>query len=129
MCNKSNRIGEQHIVRICLTLLSSSTKCFLLSYRKYQVPDISGTSSNPPKCQTLMTEVIKSSDPRAEKFTEAKKKEIQGLIHRRTWKIVLKKEVPVDADDLGGRFVLAINDEGTKNEVRKARFCGPGLLG
>ena len=34
----------------------------------------SGTSSKPPPFQTLMTEVIKSIDHRAEKFTEAKKK-------------------------------------------------------
>ena len=50
-------------------------------------PFLSGTSSTPLPCQTLMTEVIKPSDPRAEKFTEAKKKEIQGLIDRGTWKM------------------------------------------
>ena len=73
-----------------------------------------------------MTEVIQYSDPRAEKFAEAKKKEIQGLIDRNTWKVVLKRDVPVDANVLGGRLVLAIKDEGTRNEVWKARFVVQG---
>ena len=54
-------------------------------------PFLSGTSSTPPQCQTLLTEVINPIDPRADKITEAKKREIQGLIDRSTWKIVPKE--------------------------------------
>ena len=89
-------------------------------------PFLSGTLPKPPPNEVFMTEVIHPSDPRAEKLKEAKKKEIQGLIDRRTWKIVLKDEVPADANVLGGRFVLAIKDEGTRNEVWKARFVVQG---
>ena len=54
-------------------------------------PFLSETSPKPPPCQTLMTEIIQSRDPRAQKFMEAKK-EIQGLIDRGTWKVVLKRK-------------------------------------
>ena len=69
-----------------------------------------------------LTEVIKSEDPRNKdpRFDEVKRKEINGLIERGTWKIVAKDEVPENANVMGGRFVLAIKDEGTDKEVWKA---------
>ena len=73
-----------------------------------------------------LTEVIEPQDPRAWKFDEAKKKEIEGLIKRGTWKIVCRSEVPDDANILNGRFVLAIKDEGTDREIWKARFIVQG---
>jgi hypothetical protein len=59
-------------------------------------------------------------------FDEAKRKEIQGLIDRATWRVVAKEEVSDSANILGGRFFLAIKDAGTDKEVWKARFVVQG---
>ena len=79
-------------------------------------------SENRPKPSIFdveLTEVIKTGDPRSkdERFRAAKKKELKGLIEKGTWKLVCKSEVPKNANILGGRFALAIQDEGTKEEV------------
>jgi hypothetical protein len=79
-----------------------------------------------PMNSVFIAEIIKQGDPRAMKFEEAKRKEIQGLIDRGTWKVVLKEDVPDNANILGGRFALAIKDEGTEKEVWKARFVVQG---
>ena len=72
--------------------------------------------------------MIQPNDPRSkyERFRAAKKKELEGLIEKGTWKIVCKSEVPENANILGGRFVLAIKDEETNDEVWKARFVVQG---
>ena len=72
--------------------------------------------------------IIKSEDPRSKdpRFDKAKQKEINGLIEGGTWKIVAKDEVPENANVMGGRFVLAIKDDGTDKEVWKARFIVQG---
>ena len=75
---------------------------------------------------SFITEEIKSNDPRASQFSAAKRKEIEGLIKRGTWKIVKKDEVPQNANVLGGRFVLTIKDSGTNKEVYKARYVVQG---
>ena len=75
---------------------------------------------------SFITEEIKQRDPRARKFSAAKRKEIEGLIKRGTWKIVAKDEVPDNANVLGGRFVLTIKDSGTNKEVYKARYVVQG---
>lgn len=75
----------------------------------------------------LATEVIKDHDPRAKLFDQAKAKEIQGLIQRGTWKVVLRREVPLNANVMGGRFVLAIKDGGTGKELYKARYVVQGF--
>ena len=59
-------------------------------------------------------------------FAEAKTKEIQGLLDRGTFKIVEKAMIPDGANILGGRFVLALKDEGTKQETWNARFFVQG---
>ena len=48
------------------------------------------------------------------------------MIENGTWKLVCKSEVPKNVNNLGGRFVLAIKDEGTKDEVWRARFVVQG---
>ena len=74
----------------------------------------------PPPYTLHITEVIEPNDSRAWKFDEPIKKEIEGLIKRKTWKIVCRSEVPDFANILGGIFVLEINDEGTNREIWKA---------
>ena len=54
---------------------------------------------------TLITEVIEPNDPRAWKFDKPIQKEIEGLLKRKTWKIVVRSEVPEKANILNGRFV------------------------
>ena len=73
-----------------------------------------------------ITEVIEPYDPRASKFEEPIKKEIEGLVKNKTWKIVCGNEVPYDANVLNGRFVLAIKDANTDKERWKARFVVQG---
>ena len=79
-----------------------------------------------PSPNIYLTEVIHPSDPRAAKFDSAKKKEIEGLIKRGTWKIVLRDEAPKNANILGGSFVLAIIDSYIEKEVWKARYVVQG---
>jgi hypothetical protein len=79
-----------------------------------------------PMYRAFITEIIKPGDPRTEKFDEAKREEIQGLIDRGTWRVVAKEEVSDNANILEGRFVLAIKDEGTDKEVWKERFVVQG---
>ena len=76
--------------------------------------------------QIYITEVIKSNDPRAKNFDEAKKKEILGLIEKGTFKIVLKSEAGDDPNIIPCRFVLAIKNVGTGEEILKARFVLAG---
>ena len=45
---------------------------------------------------------------------------------RGTWKLVLRDEVPKDANVMGGRFVLAIKDADTDKPTYKARFVVQG---
>ena len=85
-----------------------------------------GRHKKKTSAEVLMTEVIKNGDPRARLFDDAKAKEIKGLIDRGTWKVVSTHDLPKDANIMGGRFVLAIKNEGTKDEVYKARFVVQG---
>jgi hypothetical protein len=80
----------------------------------------------PPVNNTYLTEVIHPGDPRACMFSDAKQKGIRGLLDRGTFEIVYKNSVPKKANVLGGRFVLALKDEGTPKEVWKARFVVQG---
>lgn len=74
------------------------------------------------------TEVLKPNDPRSssQKFTEAMKVEIDGLMSRGAFKIVESQTLPSDANILGARFVLAIKNVGTAEEKHKARYVVQG---
>lgn len=56
----------------------------------------------------------------------AKRKELDGFLHRRTRKVVLKHEVPLNAKILGARFVLLRKDANKPNLVFKARLVVQG---
>ena len=62
------------------------------------------------------TEVIDKNDPRAHstEMREAKRAEVQELLKRGTFKVILRSELPNDANVLSARYVLAIksNDDG-----------------
>ncbi len=74
-------------------------------------------------------ELIEKGDPRATspKMRAAMQKEIEGLMKRGTFKIVLKEEVPENANILGGRLLLVIKDVNTGEERYKARFVFGGI--
>jgi hypothetical protein len=55
----------------------------------------------------LFTEVIKSGDPRAAMFDQAKRDESMGLIERGTFKLVRRKNARPHPNIVPGRFVLA----------------------
>lgn len=85
-------------------------------------------SRQPP--QVFLTEVLKPWDPRTNhtSFDPAKQKEILGLIDKGTYEVVFREEVPDNANILGGRFVLAIKNKDTAQELFKARFVVQGHL-
>jgi hypothetical protein len=78
------------------------------------------------KYASYLTEVIKPANPSVRLFTDAKKKEIQGLLERGSFQVVEKSSIPSKDNVLGGRFVLALKHEGTSREVWKARFVVQG---
>ena len=99
---------------------------FAINYMMKDIATKNGPKS--PDYGVHMTEVILQNDSRLkdERFKAAKQNEIRGLVERGTWKIVMKDEVLKDANIMGGRFVLAIKDQGTSKEVWKARFIVQG---
>jgi hypothetical protein len=76
----------------------------------------------------LFTEVIKSGDPRAAMFDQAKRDEIMGLIERGTFKLIQRKDAGPHPTIVPGRFVLAIKTAdgsasgNSGSEILKARF-------
>eukprot|EP00171_Calliarthron_tuberculosum_P003447 IDg3447t1 len=56
--------------------------------------------------QTFLTEIIDTKDPRSTfvAMIEAKQNEICGLLDRGTFKLILREDVPPDANILPGRF-------------------------
>ena len=71
-----------------------------------------------------LTEVLKPNYPRASSFrmTKAKGAEIMGLLDRRTFKVVLREEIPPNGHVLPGRFVLSIKSTEFGDEEFKARY-------
>ena len=78
---------------------------------------------------TFLTEVIESSDPRSKSaaFLSAMKKEVRGLEDRGVWVRMSKKDLPENANVLGGRFVLTLKNAGSERETPKARFVAQGF--
>ena len=75
-----------------------------------------------------ITETLGFRDPRqySPAFEEAKRVELEGLIQRKAFTVVDKRDVPRDANILGSRFVLAVKEPGTPQEKCKARLVVQG---
>lgn len=75
-----------------------------------------------------LTEILGPDDPRAvsPQFIQAKHDEIKGLQRRETWRIIRKRDLPPQANILGGRFVLTLKNLGTNEETAKARYVAQG---
>ena len=87
--------------------------------------------ASPPDDEVHLTEIISSGDPRASssEMSEAKKREIRGLLDRGTFKVILKKDLPRDANVLPGRFVLTIKSTEDGQVKHKARYVIGGHRG
>jgi Reverse transcriptase (RNA-dependent DNA polymerase) len=72
--------------------------------------------------RVLLTEIISPRDPRNSLFDEAKRKEIEGLLNRGTFKLVLRSEIDGNPNTVPSRFVLTIKRQDNGEEVYKARF-------
>jgi hypothetical protein len=72
-------------------------------------------------CRISFTEVLSHGDPRSLQFEDAKLDEMLGLIKRGTFKLVLRSEL-CDPNIVPSRFVLAVKNSGTDQEVLSARF-------
>ena len=75
-----------------------------------------------------VTEVINNSDPRAhtEKMEQAKRAEVQELLKRGTFKVILRSELPNGANAITARFVLAIKSNADEKVKYKARYVMGG---
>lgn len=76
-----------------------------------------------------LTDVLSPNDPRSndEFFRETKTAEIDGLRKRGTWNVLKKESLPVNANILGGRFILAVKNVDTNEEKAKARYVAQGF--
>ena len=63
------------------------------------------------------TEVLSPRDPRCGMFDEAKRKELEGLFKRGTFKMMFRSELEDDPNIVPSRFVLTIKHLDTGEEV------------
>ena len=85
-------------------------------------PALFPSSYQSESSKIFFTEIINKGDPREKLFEDAKRKEIEELINRGTFKIVLQEDLPENANIIPSRFVLAIKNGENNKEVHKARF-------
>ena len=80
--------------------------------------------SSPADFDVHITEVLHPTDPRCHsvEMSAAKKIEIKGLLDRGAFRIMLKEDLPKDANVLPGRFVLAIKSTDDGQVKFKARY-------
>ncbi len=71
-----------------------------------------------------MTKVVNENDPRAEtpEMREAIQIEVRDQLHRETFKVIIREELPNGANALTARFVLAIKSNSDSEIKYKARY-------
>ena len=76
----------------------------------------------------LVTEVLRHNDPWmwSEKTDRARKQEIENLVRRGTWELVLEEDVPPGSNIISGSFVITSKDVETEKPIFKARFVAHG---
>ena len=75
----------------------------------------------------MFTEVISLRDHRRGLFDDAKRKEIDSLLKRSTFNLVLRSELERNPNIVPSRFVLAIKHNDSSEEVLKASFVLGGI--
>lgn len=86
---------------------------------QHQMASISPVTIN---ASTFHGEVISPSDPQSARFDMEKKEELEGLLERGTFKVVLRSELEEDPNIVPSRFVLVIKHKATGERKRRARF-------
>ena len=76
----------------------------------------------------FITEVLHHIDPRIRTLgaEKARELEIENLVSRSTWEMVLEEDVSEGADMITGSFVVTIKDVEIENLIFKARFVAHG---
>ena len=71
-----------------------------------------------------LTEIMLGDYPRASstEMSEAKRKEINGLLDRGTFKVIIREDIPPYCNVLPGRFVLAVKSTEDGRVRFKARY-------
>ena len=79
---------------------------------------------SPEDEEVYRTEIISRSDPRANsrEMESARRQEIKNLLERGTFKVILKEDIPKDANILPGRFLLSLKSTEDNNVKYKARY-------
>lgn len=91
--------------------------------------EITQTSSGEPDSyQIRITQILQRGDPRlkSRRVIEARRKEIRGLISKNAFLAVSNINLPKDSNVLNGRFVDALKNPGTPDEICKSRFVAGG---
>lgn len=101
-----------------LNVLYASTKQFRSTKPKRK----------PSRPEVMITEVLHLCDPRniPKEATDTKRKEIEALVQRGTWKIALNEDIPKGSNITNGRFFVAIKNVETNEPYCKARFVAQG---
>lgn len=81
-----------------------------------------------PEEKVYTTKILSPGDPvgDSDQFRQANQLQVESLEDRETWVVVYMRELPTDANIIGGRFVLTIKECGTHNATPKARYVGQG---
>ena len=79
---------------------------------------------SPSDVDVHLTEILTPAYARtnSRKMSEAKHEEIPNLLNRRTFRVVLREDIPTDANLLPGRFVLSIKSTFDGQTKFKARY-------
>lgn len=77
-----------------------------------------------PRADVHTTKILKPRDPRmsSPEADAACSKEIEDLVRRGTWELVLKEDVPPGANLISGAFVIAMKHVEEDSPIFKARF-------
>ena len=81
-----------------------------------------------PEVAVHLTKILTPNDPECDSETirPAKFAEVEGLVSKSTWTVVDRKDLPKDANILGGRFVLTLKEFGSHNETPKVWCVAQG---
>ena len=77
-----------------------------------------------------LTMILSPRDPAGDSkmFRSENIAEVEGLVSRKTWKVMKIQRLQKDANILGGRFVRIIMEFGTQSETPKALYVAQGHL-
>ncbi len=115
---ENNKSGEHFVTTLhsLLSKLSSNRLCKSPTVNRKEIPSV------------LITDVLHHYDPRmrSEQSDRARRQEIENLVRRGTWELVLEEDVPPGSKIISGSFVIAVKDVETDKPIFKARSIAHG---